>query len=104
MRRAARIDANQKYIVKILRLMGYSVAVTSACGKGFPDIVVGDSKKNYLFEIKDGDKYKSQQKLTAAEQEFADSWKGQYNVINCLDDAIKIINSKDLSHPRTPNQ
>jgi len=49
-RRAARVDANQKEIVTMLRRMGYSVAVTSDCGKGFPDIVVGRSGKNYLFE------------------------------------------------------
>ena len=95
MRRAARIDANQRIIVKVLRLMGYSVAITSAVGKGFPDIVVGTGKKNFLFEIKDGNKYASQQKLTLAEQDFCDSWKGQYHAITCLDDAIKIINSTD---------
>ena len=48
-----------------------------------------------LFEIKDGNKYASQQKLTVAEQDFCDNWKGQYHVITCLDDAIKIINSTD---------
>ena len=90
-RRAARIDDNQNEIVKMLRMMGYSVAVTSACGKGFPDIVVGRSGINYLFEIKDGNKVPSAQKLTEAEQQFSDAWKGQYNVITCVDDAIKIL-------------
>ena len=94
-RRAARVDANQKEIVTMLRRMGYSVAVTSDCGKGFPDIVVGRSGKNYLFEIKDGNKVPSAQKLTEAEQQFSDSWKGQYNVITCLDDAIKILRRSD---------
>ena len=75
----------------MLRKMGYSVAITSDCGKGFPDIVVGRSGKNYLFEIKDGRKPKSAQKLTALEQHFCNKWKGQYNVITCLDDAIKIL-------------
>jgi len=92
---AARIDANQNEIVRMLRLMGYSVAVTSACGKGFPDIVVGRSGKNYLFEIKDGNKVPSKQKLTAAEQQFSDSWKGQYDIITCLDDAVKILRRSD---------
>jgi Holliday junction resolvase len=94
-RRAARIDANQNEIVTMLRKMGYSVAITSDCGKGFPDIVVGRSGRNYLFEIKDGSKPPSAQKLTEAEQQFADAWKGQYNVISCLDDAIKILRLSD---------
>lgn len=94
-RRAARVDANQNEIVTMLRKMGYSVAITSDCGKGFPDIVVGRSGRNYLFEIKDGNKPKSAQKLTEAEQQFADAWKGQYNVISCLDDAIKILRLSD---------
>jgi Holliday junction resolvase len=94
-RRAARVDANQNEIVTMLRKMGYSVAITSDCGKGFPDIVVGRSGKNYLFEIKDGNKPPSAQKLTDAEQQFADAWKGQYNVITCLDDAIKILRLSD---------
>lgn len=94
-RRAARVDANQNEIVTMLRKMGYSVAITSDCGKGFPDIVVGRSGRNYLFEIKDGSKPPSAQKLTEAEQQFADTWKGQYNVITCLDDAIKILRISD---------
>lgn len=94
-RRAARIDANQNEIVTMLRKMGYSVAITSDCGKGFPDIVVGRSGINFLFEIKDGNKVPSAQKLTPAEQQFADRWKGQYDVITCLDDAIKILRKSD---------
>ena len=94
-RRAARIDANQNEIVTMLRKMGYSVAITSDCGKGFPDIVVGRSGRNYLFEIKDGNKVPSKQKLTDLEQQFCDTWKGQYNVITCLDDAIKILRLSD---------
>jgi Holliday junction resolvase len=94
-RRVARIDANQNEIVTMLRKMGYSVAITSDCGKGFPDIVVGRSERNYLFEIKDGNKPPSAQKLTEAEQNFCDNWKGQYNVITCLDDAIKILRLSD---------
>jgi Holliday junction resolvase len=94
-RRAARVDANQNEIVTMLRKMGYSVAITSDCGKGFPDIVVGRSGRNYLFEIKDGNKVPSKQKLTDLEQQFADTWKGQYNVITCLDDAIKILRLSD---------
>lgn len=89
----ARVDANQKEIVNILRRCGYSVAITSQLGKGFPDLVVGTHKLNFLFEIKDGSKPKSQQKLTKDEEKFKESWRGNYYVITSADDAINIINT-----------
>lgn len=41
MRRAAKTDDNQKEIVAAFRRLGFTVAVTSALGQGFPDLVVG---------------------------------------------------------------
>jgi len=92
-RRAARIDANQNEIVKELRALGYSVAITSMCGMGFPDIVVGGYSANFLFEIKDGTKSPSQQKLTEAEDKFKSKWLGQYNIITTSDQAVQIMNN-----------
>lgn len=74
--RAKRIDNNQTDIVKAFRDVGFSVAVTSALGNGFPDIVVGAYGKNYLIEIKDGEK-----KLTDKEASFFIGWAGQYHII-----------------------
>lgn len=87
-----RVDRNQKEIVTGLRRCGYSVAVTSNVGKGFPDIVCGVANKNFLFEIKDGEKPKSKKKLTEAEEKFFESWNGQVSIIESLDDAIIFIN------------
>lgn len=91
--KAKRIDANQKEIVEAFRSLGCSVFITSAVGKGFPDIVVGFRGKNYLFEIKDGDKFKSSQKLTEPERLFFRDWSGQCAVINCVDQVIYFINN-----------
>lgn len=41
MRRAARVDANQKEIVRAWRQVGARVALTHMVGNGFPDAVVG---------------------------------------------------------------
>ena len=60
-------------------------------GKGVPDIVVGYCGQNYLFEIKDGDKLPSQQKLTPMEVTFFETWKGQVKVATCLDDILNEI-------------
>lgn len=70
---------------------GVTVAITSALGKGFPDIVVGCRKKNFLFEIKDGDNPPSAKRLTEDEGEFHAAWAGQIDVIESVEDAMRII-------------
>ena len=62
-----RVDANQKEIVQELRKRGISVLHTHQLGKGAPDIIVGYMNSNYLIELKDGNKSKSQQRLTKDE-------------------------------------
>jgi Holliday junction resolvase len=90
--RAKRTGNNQTEIVKALRKMGYSVFITSMVGYGFPDIIVGAHKMNYLFEIKDGNKPKSQQKLTYLENTFHLTWQGTVHIITSIEQAIDIIN------------
>lgn len=87
-----KVDANQKQIVDALRkIPGVSVFSTHTIGKGVPDIVVGYCGLNYLFEIKDGYKAPSQQKLTPMEVRFFETWKGQVKVATCLDDILNEI-------------
>lgn len=91
MRQRARIDTNQPQLVKELRAIGCSVAVTSQLGKGFPDIVVGYRGVNYLIEIKDPSKPPSARKLTPAEEEFKKGWVGQYAVIHSVEEFINLL-------------
>lgn len=91
MRRRARVDANQKEIVAKLRKFGCSILHTHQLGKGAPDIIIGYNNLNYLIEIKDGSKTKSQQKLTPDELEFQSNWKGAYFVCNSYEQIISII-------------
>ena len=93
MRKVAKADANQKEIVTGLRKLGFSVAVTSQLGSGFPDIVVGKNGRNYLFEIKDGAKPPSQKKLTEDELKFQSTWSGQYDVVESINDITRICQS-----------
>ena len=90
--RGKRIDANQNEVVLALRKLGFSVAITSMVGKGFPDLVVGKNGTNWLFELKDGSKTPSQKKLTPDEQKFFDGWRGQINKVDGLDDILAIVN------------
>ena len=96
MRLKARTDYNQKLIVDQLRKLGVSVAITSMMGKGFPDLVLGYQNKNFLIELKDGAKPKSQKGLTMDEAKFFTAWKGQVDKCESLDEICKIIGIKLL--------
>jgi Holliday junction resolvase len=91
MRRAAKTDANQQQVVKDLRKLGFSVAVTSSLGKGFPDLVLGKANKNYLVELKDGNKPPSARKLTPDEEVFIDGWRGRVIVAISTEDILNQI-------------
>lgn len=91
MRKAARIDDNQKMIVNVLRQIGASVQSLAATGKGVPDLLVGYRGINYLFEVKDGNKVISQQKLTPDQQDWHSAWRGSVFVVTSEDEALKIL-------------
>ncbi len=95
MRKIGRVDSNQKQLVKQLRGIGATVAITSNIGNGFVDIVVGYKGVNYLFEIKDGDKPPSQRKLTPDEVDFFNKWGGSCHVVHDIDECLEILNIKD---------
>jgi len=85
-------DSNHKEIMNQLRkIPNISVFSTHTIGKGFSDIVVGYKGLNYLIEIKDGKKSKSQKKLTEAEIKFHFDWYGQISIAENIDDILKII-------------
>lgn len=91
MRLKARTDYNQKLIVEQLRKLGVSVAITSMMGKGFPDLVLGYQNKNFLIELKDGAKPKSQKGLTMDEAKFFTAWKGDVCKCENIEEILKHI-------------
>lgn len=95
----ARVDENQKQIVRFLREQGVSVAVTSGMGKGFPDLVCGYKGINILLELKDGNKSLSAQSLTPEQRIWHLAWKGQINVVNTPEMAWEIIKKKTYDIP-----
>lgn len=82
------MDANHAEIVAAFRRLGYSVADTSRLGNGFPDLVVAKAGRTVLVEVKDGDKPPSARKLTTAEREFKATWKGEYRIVESVDDVL----------------
>ena len=82
-----KVDNNQTQIVKALRDMGCTVQHLHEVGKGCPDIIVGFKARNFLLEIKDGDK----KVLTPDQVNWHKLWKGQVNVVTSIDDAKTLI-------------
>jgi Holliday junction resolvase len=91
MRRFARIDANQKQIVADLRSLGASVVSLAPLGNGVPDILVACRGKLWLFEIKNPKQKKSDRALTTDEKRFHLVWSGYVDIIETIDDAMKIM-------------
>jgi Holliday junction resolvase len=85
-RRAAKVDDNQKEIVQAYREFGFSVVSCAAIGGGFPDLAVGIYGVTDLVEVKDGEKTPSQRKLRPLQVEFFDNWKGSVRVVNNIED------------------
>jgi hypothetical protein len=97
--RAAKVDDNQKEIVKALRNLGCSVQHLHNVGAGCPDLLVGYKGFNILLEVKDGNKSPSQQKLTPDQIIWHRDWRGHVNVVNSSEQAIIAVltTARDLS-------
>lgn len=97
--RAAKVDDNQKEIVKALRNMGCSVQHLHSVGAGCPDLLVGYKGFNILLEVKDGNKSPSQQKLTPDQIIWHRDWRGHVDVVNSSEQAILAVlkTARDLS-------
>lgn len=91
MRRAARVDENQKEVVDGLRGIGCSVISLAAVGRGCPDLLVGYRARCFLLEVKDGSKPQSQRKLTPDQREFFEGWRGQCRVVETVEEAIRVV-------------
>ena len=74
MRRAARIDANHRAIVDLLRSCGARVLSLAPMGQGVPDLLVNVEGKLALIEVKDGSRPPSKRRLTPDEEAFAQDW------------------------------
>ena len=72
--------------MEALRLIGAVVVDTHTIGRGYPDLTVSYNGKTILLEVKCGNG-----RLTKAEREFKDSWKGLYAVVRTPEEAIEMV-------------
>lgn len=83
---AARTDANQKEIAKVLRAAGCSVVSLHRVGDGVPDLLVGRGGKNYLLEVKiEG------RGLNDRQQDWHRTWGGQSAVVTTPEGALYAV-------------
>jgi hypothetical protein len=86
------VDSNQAEIVEALRgIPGCTVAITSAVGGGFPDLLVGYRGFNFCFEIKDPTKPTADQSLTDDQKKWHANWRGQVTTVYGVLDIINFI-------------
>ncbi len=91
MRKIASVDANQREIVCALRACGCDVQPLHQLGGGVPDLLVGLRGKNFLLEVKDGNKAPSKQRLTPDEYEWHKSWRGHVVVVASVEEARRAV-------------
>jgi len=87
----ARVDDNQEEIVAAYRKIGCSVVSMAAQGDGFPDLVVGYRQRNFLIEIKDGNKKPSKRLLTPDQVIFHATWCGQVSIVENVQEALEVV-------------
>lgn len=92
MRRAAKVDENQREVVAALRRIGARVLHLHAVGAGCPDIAVLHGRVWTLLEIKDGNKPPSARKMTPAQRH----WHMEFGpdaafVVTSAEQAIEVV-------------
>lgn len=89
--RAKKVDSNQPTIVKQLKALHVSVQHLHMVGQGCPDLLLGVRGECFLIELKDPAQPPSKRKLTDDEQKFFDTWLGQVNKCETLEEILVVI-------------
>lgn len=87
--RARRVDGNHREIKSCFRSFGWAVldihTVPRCC-----DLIVSKGGVTIAVEVKDGALPPSDRKLTKGEQEFADTWRGIYRIVESVEDVQEL--------------
>lgn len=97
MRRAAKVDRNQREVSQALTQCGAWVIDCSRIGEGYPDLNVVHRGRVMYVEVKDGSKPPSARKLTPAQVEFharAAAHGVPVHVVKDIDEALELIKSQ----------
>lgn len=84
MRRAAKVDSNQREITAALERVGCLVLSLAALGRGCPDLLVMAGRRLHLIECKT-----ERGKLTAAQELFHKLW--PVHICRSPEDALRAV-------------
>jgi hypothetical protein len=91
-RYARKTDANHTLVRDGLRGAGFDVLDLSGAGGGVPDLLVRIGVgKSHFIEVKDGDKPKSAQALTKAQEEWWRFANCDTSIVTSLEEAIEEV-------------
>jgi hypothetical protein len=88
--RTVKLDGNHAAIVQGLRNLGASVKSLAIVGDGMADLIVCFRGVTGLLEVQSGST-PHERKLTAAEQEFHDTWPGPLAIVSSPDEARRVV-------------
>lgn len=87
MRRAHKVDRNQRAIVGALRKCGVAVQSLAGIGFGVPDLLAYSTQSGYvLLEVK-----MPGEKLNEDQERFHRQWPGRIHVVETIDDALRAV-------------
>jgi hypothetical protein len=67
------------------------VTSLASVGNGCPDLLVGIRKVTTVMEVKDGEKPPSKRKLTEAEQDWHDAYRGSVYIVESVEQALAVL-------------
>ena len=88
-RRAAKKDANHNEVADVFIALGYSVLDVSQL-KNCCDLIAAKGKRSIAVEVKDGSKPPSARKLSSGELKFKEYWRGEWALIESVNDVIEL--------------
>lgn len=88
--RANRIDYNQPELIEHFKTWGCSVLNISSLKKCC-DLIISKHGRSIFIEIKNGDNYPSQRKLTDGEIKFKAETQGSWRLVESIKDADAVI-------------
>lgn len=96
MRRIARVDQNQKEIIKALRDAGATVQPLHSIGQGCPDLLVGAKGVTHLLEVKNPKALSGVGRVMQATKDrqaaWHEKWRGVPPVkVYTVEEALKVI-------------
>jgi hypothetical protein len=93
--RQSKTDRNHAEVMQAYRRFGATVCDLSPMGGGVPDLLVAHTwcglRRSFVAEVKDPEQPPNKRKLNPGEALWATHWRGEYWVVETLDDVVRSL-------------